>query len=135
MDIQANHVVWKSSAALYVLSANGNLRIGICTDWNAQLKKLRKEMKVEFQVIKTTDYEKYWQAELIEQVAKYRMQRWWFEEQPNWIQIPAQLAVTCINDCKKVLSPEYMKFSRIHKKPKSRKEHYRQIAEMYFSEG
>jgi len=134
VQLHGNHVKWKTPATLYLLDVSGFIQIDSCTNWDEELKKLRKEMGSLFKVIKTYDFENYWRCELIERVAKFRMKRWWYEEQSNHLQIPVQLVVACVGDTKKVLSPEYMKFSTIHKKPSARMEHYRQIAEMYFQD-
>jgi len=125
-------VIWKQSATLFVLDVNGMIRFGVCTNWKTELEKLRKEMGQLFQVVKTWDFPEYWRAELVEQVAKYRMQRWWHEGQATYIRLPMPLAMACLTDTKKILSKNFIKYSTIHRKPKHRKDHYRQIAEMNF---
>jgi len=124
---------WARTAVLYFLDVNGMVKIGITTDLKATLENTRKNVKgVTVRLTKQVEFDRYWKAELVEQVMKQRLKSWRTVEGQDWISLPFQNVMDCYSQTKKEMSKEFEKFAGLHKKGESRHEHYRQIAEMYF---
>lgn len=87
---------------------------------------------VTYNFIKKVDFENRWQAELIEQVMKWRLRRWVAHGRHEWIELPLQAVLDCLNQTIGELSQEYAKHEYIHKNGNNRWDFYKQIAAYYF---
>lgn len=124
---------WLREAVIYFLDVNGMVKIGVSTNVKDTLEKTRKSVSgVTVRLLKKVEYDRYWKAELVEQVMGHRLKPWRTVEGQDWISLPMQNVLDCFTETQKEMSREYQKFAGLHKKGPSRHEHYRQIAEMYF---
>ena len=83
-------------------------------------------------IIKQIEFETRWQAELIEQIVKWRLRKWAVHGTHEWITLPVQPVLDCISQSKKEIEKEYHKHQFIHKRGNERYDYYKQIAAMYF---
>lgn len=121
---------------LYVLDINGMVKFGITSNWDRRKRQYEKELQdLSFQLIKTIDFEKRWQAELIEQVVKWRVRRWAVPGRHEWVSLGVNPVLGCISQVIEELEPEFPRHKHIHKHGEERWDFYRQIAELYFDNG
>lgn len=126
-------IEWAEETQLYFLSVNGMVNFGITSNWDRRIKAYQKELgDIEFKLIRKTHFDNRWQAELIEQVVKWRLKRWCVPGRPEWINMPIQAVLDCYAQCYRELSGEFSNHAFIHKTGEERWDYYRQIAEMYF---
>jgi hypothetical protein len=112
---------------------NSYVKIGITTNWDRRKKTYEKDFgDIEFRKIKSFVFDRRWQAELIEQVVKWRLRRWVVPGRHEYFELPIQMILDCFQQTRKELDPEFIKHEHIHKNGKSRWDHYRQIADYYF---
>jgi hypothetical protein len=83
-------------------------------------------------VIKIELFEYRWQAELLEQIVKWRLRPWCFNGRHEWIDAPIQLVLNCYMDTKDTIKPEFEKYEYIHKTGDNRWGYYKQIVDMVF---
>lgn len=134
--MNSNNINWEQETEFYFLVADRYVKFGISTDWDRREKAYKKnELKeVEFRKIKTVKFENRWQAELIEQIMKWRLRRWAVPGKHEWIEnLTVQNVVDCYQDTLKELSPEYKKHQHIHSRGNERWDFYKQIADYYFN--
>jgi hypothetical protein len=126
---------WKRPSILYILVVNSFIKFGITSNWEKRKKAYNKELGLNhFSVIKKIEFEFRWQAELIEQIVKWRLRRWVVNGRHEWVQLPIQPVLDCINQTIKEIEPEYHRHKYIHKKGVDRWDFYKQIAHKYFDD-
>lgn len=126
---------WEVPTILYVLDINGMVKIGITENWSIRQRRYERELKgLDFQLIKSYQFETKWQAELVEQVMKCRLKPWAVSSRHDWINLPIQPVLDCYAQTAEELEKEYDKHRDLHTMGNDRYDHYRQIAEMFFNE-
>mgnify|MGYP000856653915 CR=1 FL=1 len=124
---------WYQETILYVITINSYVKFGITTNWENRSKAYQKELDgLTYRFIKQINFNHRWQAELIEQVVKWRLRRWVAYGRHEWIELPIQPVLDCINETIGELSKEFSKHQFIHKCGNERWDYYRQISEYYF---
>ncbi len=125
---------WNKQTILYVLVVNSFVKFGITSNWNRRMKRYDKELEsVGYTVVKKIDFDFRWQAELIEQIVKWRLRRWAVNGRHEWIELPLQPVLDCISQSIKEIKPEFDKHRYIHKRENHRWDFYKQIAQIYFN--
>jgi hypothetical protein len=75
-------------------------------------------------VLKQERYDKRREAELIEQIVKWRLRPWCIEGRHEWIDAPIQIVLDCYLDTRNRVTPEINKYGG----------YYKQIADMTFDQ-
>ena len=120
---------------MYVLVVNSYVKFGITSNWTGRMKAYEKELQsCAFKVIKRIEFDTRWQAELIEQIVKWRLRKWAVHGRHEWVELPIQPVLDCINQSITEIKPEYIKHEYIHNKGVERWDFYKQIAHYYFKE-
>lgn len=126
---------WNKPTAFYVLTVNSFVKFGITSNWDRRMKMYDKELSSsDYTIIKRIEFDTRWQAELIEQIVKWRLRRWAVNGRHEWIELPVQPVLDCINQSVQEIEPEFDKHEYIHKNGKERWGFYKQIAQIYFSQ-
>jgi hypothetical protein len=124
---------WYAETYFYILDINGSVKFGITSNWTRRMKAYEKEIKgLVLRVLKQELYNTRWEAELLEQIIKWRLRPWVFEGRHEWINAPIQMIVDCYVDTRNAMIPEINKYEYIHKTGKNRWSFYRQIADISF---
>lgn len=124
---------WNRETILCVLTINSYVKFGITVDWTKRSKAYQKELEgLTYRFVKKVTFKTRWQAELIEQVMKWRLRRWVASGRHEWIELPIQPVLDCLNQTVEELSKEFPKHSHIHRNGINRWDHYKQIAAYYF---
>ena len=130
-----DEINWDSKTVLYILSINGMVKFGITSNWIRRENQYRRELKdVNFVKLKEITFPTRWQAELIEQVMKWRLRRWVVNGRHEWIQLPIQPVFDCMYETISELELEYQNLNYIHKKGKNRWDFYKQLSKTHFRE-
>ena len=130
-----DEINWDSKTVLYILSINGMVKFGITSNWIRRENQYRRELKdVNFVKLKEITFPTRWQAELIEQVMKWRLRRWVVNGRHEWIQLPIQPVFDCMYETISELELEYQNLNYIHKKGKNRWDFYKQLSKTHFGE-
>lgn len=126
-------IIWDEPTKLYVIIINSFVKFGITRDWKRREKEYYFEFKKEkFELIEIKNFPNRWQAELIEQVVKWRIKKFIINGRHEWTELPIQTVLDIINSSVLEIKDEYNKHEYIHKKGKIRWDYYRQIAQFYF---
>jgi len=124
---------WQKETILYVLVVDNLVKFGISSNLERRMKTYNKELNgYSYQIIKKIVFDRRWEAELIEQIVKWRLRKWAVEGTHEWIKLPIQPVLDCINQCITEIKPEFKKHKHIHLKGKNRWDFYKQIAHYYF---
>ncbi len=135
MNLKTESIDWNKPTILYVLIVNSFVKFGITSNWDKRMKMYDKELKSSvYTVIKKIDFNTRWQAELIEQIVKWRLRKWAVNGRHEWVKLPIQPVLDCINQSLKEINPEFEKHKYIHTNGKERWDFYKQIAQYYFDE-
>jgi predicted GIY-YIG superfamily endonuclease len=127
-------IKWGQPTLFYVIETNNMVKFGVTTNWERREREYQNELKdIYFQLVKSIDFDNRWQAELIEQVVKWRLRKWVVPGRHEWIRIPINPLLGCVSQVIKELKPEFGKHEHIHKYGEDRWDYYRQIAQLYFS--
>lgn len=86
----------------------------------------------DYTIIKRIEFDTRWQAELIEQIVKWRLRKWAVHGRHEWIELPIQPVLDCIQQSIAEIKPEFNKHKYIHKNGADRWDFYKQIAQYYF---
>ncbi|NVK53089.1 MAG: hypothetical protein HWD85_09155 [Flavobacteriaceae bacterium] len=131
--MRTEDIEWYKPTEFYILVVSSYVKIGISSNWEKRKKLYEREfIDIEFQKLKSIQFEFRWQAELLEQVVKWRLRRWVVPGRHEYFNLQIQTVLDCFYQTKNELEPEFIKHSHIHKKGKNRWDFYRQIAEAYF---
>lgn len=132
--MNSEKIDWNKETELYVLTLNSYIKFGITANWERRLKRYKKDFP-DFELKKHKEFQlqNRWQAELIEQVMKWRLKPWVVSGRHEWVQgIPIKIVFDCFFDTRNELENEFEKHEYIHHQEKERWDHYRQIADYYF---
>ena len=111
------------------------VKFGITSNWEQREYYYKRELNdVEFIKLKEISFPNRWQAELIEQVMKWRLRRWVINGRHEWIQLPIQPVFDCMYDTISVLEREYQNHLYIHKNGNNRWDFYRQLSQTHFDD-
>lgn len=126
---------WSAETWFYIYDINGIAKFGITSNWDRRMKQYEKEVgDVQMILLKKEKYDNRWQAELIEQVVKWRLRPWAIEGRHEWIdKLPLQAILDCYVQTRDNLKAEFFKYQHIHLKGEHRFDHYKQIAKALFS--
>lgn len=110
------------------------LRGGITTDPIRRFKLYDKSLgEFTAEPFKTENYDHRWQAELVEQVLKWRLRPWVTHGEHEWVEhLPIDVILHVYRETRDQLRPEFGKHRHIHTRPDDRWGHYKQIAEYQF---
>lgn len=133
--MNSNDIDWGKETILYVLSINGMVKFGITSNWIRRKKQYEKELvDIQFIKLKEITFANRWQAELVEQVMKWRLRRWVINGIHEWIQLPIQPIFDCMYDTISVLEPEYQNHIHIHMRGSDRWDFYKQLSQTHFND-
>ncbi len=131
--MQYQDIKWNKKTQLYILVINSFVKFGITNNWKQREKKYIKEFENQpIVLIKNFEFSNRWQAELIEQVVKWRLKKWIVYGRHEYTELSIKIVVECITETIKELSPEFHRHEYIHKRGNERWDFYRQIAEIFF---
>lgn len=126
---------WYSPATFYFADINGKTKFGITNNWSRRESQYIKEF-IDIPIIKLREdfYDHYWQAELVEQVMKWRLRRFVVPGLHEWVRkdLPIQSVFDCYNQTKSVLSAEFHLYESFHKKGNDRWGYYKQLKDVLF---
>jgi hypothetical protein len=126
---------WQKETILYVLIVNNFVKFGITSNLQKRKKSYEKELsQYTFQFVKKIKFETRWEAELIEQIVKWRLRRWAVNGRHEWIELPLQPVLDCISQSINEIKPEFQKHKYIHHNGKNKWDFYKQIAHYYFDD-
>ncbi len=126
---------WDKPTTLYLLIVNSFVKFGITTNWDRRMKAYDKELgPSDYKVITRIQFDTRWQAELIEQIVKWRLRKWAVNGRHEWVELPIQPVLDCISQSISEIKPEFDKHKYIHKNGTDRWGFYKDIAQIYFSE-
>lgn len=128
-----DQINWHAPTTLYVFVTDKFVKFGITSNWKRRFKLYDSELIGGYTIIKKISFDTRWEAELIEQIVKWRLRKWAVYKTHEWINLPVQAVLDCIHDSKRELESEYEKHKFIHKKGKDRYAFYKQIAAIYFN--
>lgn len=133
--MQLEDIDWYKKTQLYVLVIDSFVKFGITNNWERRKKSYNKEFENQkIILIKTYDFPNRWQAELIEQIVKWRLKKWIVYGRHEYTQLPIKQVLGCIIEVIGELKNEYSKHEYIHKKGYDRWDFYKQIAQIFFQE-
>lgn len=126
-------IEWDKETELYVLVVNQYVKFGISSNWESREKAYVNELgDIRFNIIKKIVYPNRWQAELIEQVIKWRLRKWVVPGRHEWVESSIQIVMDCLHHTHHDLGAEFDKHEYIHLQGKNRWDYYKQIAEYYY---
>lgn len=123
-------------AIFYFIAVDARIKFGITTDRERRFK-LYDKVLGEFaaEPFKTEPYDHRWQAELVEQVLKWRLRRWVTPGEHEWVEhLPIDVILHVYRETRDQLKPEFGKHRHIHTRPNDRWGHYKQLAEYEFKD-
>lgn len=121
-------------ALLYFLAVDARIKFGITTDWERRYRQYQKDLG-EFAVrpFKTEPYDHRWQAELVEQVLKWRLWDFITHDEHEWVEhLPIDTILHVYHDTRDQLRMEYEKHRHNHTRGEDRWGHYKQLAAYQF---
>lgn len=121
-------------ALFYFLAVDARIKFGITTDWERRYRRYQRDLG-EFAVrpFKTEPYDHRWQAELVEQVLKWRLWNFITHGEHEWVEhLPIDTILHVYRETRDQLRPQFGKHRHIHTRPDDRWGHYKQIAEYEF---
>jgi len=129
MDIDQN-----KPALFYFLAVDARIKFGITTDWEKRYKRYQKDLgEFAAKPFKSENYAHRWQAELVEQVLKWRLRRWVTTGEHEWVEnLPIALILDVYRETRDQLRPDFEKHRHIHTRPQDAPGHYKQIAQYHF---
>ena len=121
-------------ALFYFLAVDTRIKFGITSNWERRFRRYQLDL-VDFAVqpFKTEDYDHRWQAELVEQVLKWRVRRWVTTGEHEWVEKLSIVVILHVyRETRDQLRPEFEIHQHIHTRPDERWGHYKQIADYQF---
>lgn len=123
---------WNCKAILFIVDIDGKSKFGIATNWETQESHYEVDFpKAHIQLLMKTDFDHYWQAELIEQMMKWSLQSFIDPGLHQWLHDEFPL-VNIIDHYKKILfivKDEYDTHEHIHRKGNHRWAFYKRVYE------
>jgi len=123
-------------ALFYFLAIDARIKFGITTNWErrrvAYTKQLGDYLRDPF---KTEAYDHRWQAELVEQVLKWRLWDFITHDEHEWVEhLPVDVILHVYRDTRDILKPEFEKHRHIHATGNDRWGYYKQLADYQFKD-
>jgi hypothetical protein len=131
------NINWQQRTQLYFMVADRYIKFGITSNWAKREKSYRRNelQDLDFQKMKEVQFDTRWEAELIEQVMKWRLRKWAAAGRHEWIEhLSLQNVVDCFHEIYSELASEIQKHEHIHKRGEERYDFYKQIANYYFKD-
>lgn len=129
------NINWNKKTILYVFAINSFVKFGITNNWKKREKIYYKDFENQPPIfIKSFDFPNRWQAELIEQVVKWRLKKWIVYGRHEYTELPVNIVLKCIYETIKELEIEFDRHKYIHRRGNERWDFYRQIAQIFFKE-
>lgn len=121
-------------ALFYFLAVDARIKFGITSNWERRFRRYQKDLgEYAVRPFKTEAYDHRWQAELVEQVLKWRLWKFITHDEHEWVEhLPIDVILHVYRDTRDQLRPEFAKHRHIHFLEEERWAHYRQIAEYQF---
>lgn len=121
-------------ALFYFLAVDARIKFGITTDWERRYKQYQKDLgDFAMRPFKTEPYDHRWQAELVEQVLKWRLWAFITHDEHEWVEhLPIDTILHVYRDTRDQLRAEYEKHRHIHTRGEDRWGHYKQLADYQF---
>ncbi|WP_436516039.1 hypothetical protein [Ekhidna sp. To15] len=123
---------WNCKAILYVVDINGKAKFGISDNWESRERQYEKDHgDVSIQLIMKTDFDHYWQAELVEQLMKLKLKPFIIPGLHEWLkeEFPLQNIIDCYKQVDSLLAYEYDQHEHIHRKGSQRWIFYKRVYE------
>lgn len=121
---------WNCKAILYIVGIGEKAKFGISDNWEQQVRQYQEDYRdVTIQLIMKADFDHYWQAELVEQVMKWRLKPHIVQGLHEWMkdEFPLENVVLCYYQTHSLLSKEYQLHEHIHRKGNYRWEFYKRV--------
>ncbi len=115
-------------------STPDRFRGGITTDWERRFRRYQRDLgECAVRPFKTEPYDHRWQAELVEQVLKWRLWDFITHDEHEWVEhLPIDTILHVYRDTRDQLRPEFGKHRHIHTRGEDRWGHYKQLAAYQF---
>lgn len=131
--MKTEDIKWNVKTILYVLAINEFVKFGITNNWKRREKKYNEEfLNQTFYLIKKYDFDFRWQAELIEQVVKWRLWDYIVFRRHEYTILPLTTVIDIIENTIEEIKTDFFKLEYIHKNAEKRWSFYRQLAGTYF---
>ncbi len=123
---------WYQPAILYLIDLNGITKFGITVDWKSRKKRYQRDFSnLPLQEIVQFDFDRRWQAELVEYMMTRRLKRWIAKGRYEWvIDLPIQAVMDCYRQTRKVVEPHFDFASTYHYTGNRRYGFYSQLYDM-----
>jgi len=123
---------WYKPCFLYVIDLNGMTKFGITVNWQVRKKRYQRDFpNLPLQEIKLFQFERRWQAELIEYMMSQRLKRWVAKGRFEWvIELPVRCVLDCYNQTRPVIEPHFEYASTFHFTGERRYGYYKQLYDM-----
>ena len=121
-------------AIFYFIAIDARIKFGITSNWHRRREVYRKQLGDYLrEPFKTEQYDHRWQAELVEQVLKWRLWKFITHDEHEWVEhLPVDVILHVYRETRDTLRPEFEKHRHIHGKGNDRWGWYRQLAEYQF---
>ena len=132
------HAVDQHKPALfYFLAVDARIKFGITTDRIRRFKLYDRSLgEFAAEPFKTENYDHRWQAELVEQVLKWRLRRWVTPGEHEWVEhLPIDTILHVYRQTRDQLRPAFNEHRHIHTRGEDRWGWYKQLAQYQFKEG
>jgi hypothetical protein len=121
-------------AIFYFIAVDARIKFGITSNQERRWRQYTKDLG-EFtqEPFKTEDYEFRWQAELVEQVLKWRLWKYITKGEHEWVEhLPIDLILHVYRQTRDQLRLEFNRHEHIHAKGHERWDYYKQLAQYEF---
>lgn len=121
----------------YFLAVDARIKFGITSNVDRRWKQYAKDLGEFFRPpFKTEAYDHRWQAELVEQVLKWRLRKHITAGEHEWVEqhFPTELILRVYRETRDQLKLEYDRHEHIHHKGKERWDYYKQLAQYEFKQ-
>ncbi len=121
-------------AIFYFLAVDSHIKFGITTLWDRRAKDYQKSLgDFAAKPFKTEAYDHRWQAELVEQVLKWRLWDFITHGEHEWVEhLPIDTILHVYRETRDQLLPDMERHRHIHTRGEDRWGYYKQIAQYQF---
>jgi len=121
-------------ALFYFLSVDARIKFGITVDWAKRKRRYDADLwGFAREPFKTEEYRHRWQAELVEQVLKWRLWDFITQGEHEWVEhLPVDVVLHVYRDTRDTLRPEFEQHRHIHTRGNDRWGYYKQLAQYQF---
>lgn len=123
---------WNCKAILFIVDIDGKSKFGIATSWEAQENQFEVDFpKAQIQLLMKTDFDHYWQAELVEQMMKWSLQSFIDPGLHQWLndEFPLVNIIDCYKQILPIIQSKYKIHKHIHRKGNHRWAFYKRAYE------